>query len=228
MSLAQLKTTTRAFAKVSHLECISDVDSLPSIVSDETMAIYSAIKDYSQARPRSVVQEFTGNSDYEFSLDSITAYSPETCLINAVFWPVERQSEYVVPADEWRVYQRPDGTWWLKLLQDSPSDKIWVRLTIPHDAATLITTAPADIEAICHLAASKLLQMAANYMASSTSSSIAADSVDRNQQSATYSQRSKDEKSLYNQWMTGRRQTSGARLRWGQSQRTDRPFWRER
>jgi len=228
MSLAQLKKTVKAFAKVSHLEFISDFDSFPDLISDETIAINEAIKDYSQARPRSVVQEFSGNSDYEFPLASISQFSPETCLINAVFWPVERQGEYLVPADEWRVYQRPDATWWLKLLQETPSDRIWVRLTIPHVAETLMTTAPADFEAICHLAASKLLQMAANHTASSYGNSIAADSVDRAQQSGNYAMRSKDERAMYTQWMTGRRQTSGARLRWGQSQRADRPFWRDR
>lgn len=228
MSLQDLKQMARQFAKVSS-NVVSQLDALPSVVSDETLAVRDALRTYTKVRPLVVVVDLTATGDYELSLSAISGYHPDTHQVLSVSWPIGIQDQHAISGNEITVYQKSGGTWWLRFNCRTPDSTVSVELAKPHDENLMAANAPADIEAICHLAAANILRIAANFYASQHSSNIAADISNSEQQSVNYAMRAKDEEKKFWDYLGQRRQTSSARANLGLPRRNEPDlFWNTR
>lgn len=199
MSLASLKLMARQFAQVPE-SVVSQIDASP-LQSGETVGLLDAVREYSQANPRIKTVASTV-SGFEISLSVIvTGWSSDTHRVNRIWWPTDLQGRYEVqPSDYW-LFEKPDGTSWVRFTVASPTTECWIEYSCPHVVSstedTLSAECPGKVEAVCHLAASNILRMAANYFARQHSNSIVADTVNSEQQSLNYANRAKDERAIY-------------------------------
>ncbi|TXH55413.1 MAG: hypothetical protein E6Q97_08870 [Desulfurellales bacterium] len=199
MSLASLKLLARQFAQVSD-SVVSQFDN-GNVQSGETIAILDAVREYSQANPRNRTIAAT-LSGFEVDLATLVPeWSADTHRVQRVWWPTDLQGRYEVqPSDYW-LFQKPDGTNWIRFTVSAPTSTCWIDYSAPHQlddtTDTLSSECPSKVEAVCHLAASNILRMAANYYARQHSTSITADTVNSEQQSLNYANRAKDERAIY-------------------------------
>lgn len=237
MSLASLKSKVRAFAQVeSGIVSQSDTgDGGANLDSGETLALLDALTAYNLARPRQLVVSGSAiASGYDQALTSlVAAWAGDTHRALTVWFPLDGQERNeMLPAD-WQVYQKPDGSWHVRFIGDVPSEPWYLDFTAPHVVDTVTDTlsseAPLDVDAVCHLAASNVLQMAANKLAKQSSTSLSADTISAENQSRNYAMRAKEEREKFTAHMASRAGSSQGMVDWGRpaAGQADR-FWRGR
>lgn len=236
MSLSTLKSRARTFARLPD-SLVSQVDTGASganLDSEETLALLDAVRRYSAVRPRRLVAAGSAVSGYDQALSTlVSGWQEDTHQVLSVWYPVAQQERREMQASDWVVYQKPDGTWHLRFLVDIPSQSWYLDYSAPHVLTeatdTLSSAAPLDVDAVCHLAASLMLQQAANYYSRQGSTTLSADTVSTENQSRNYSMRAKEERAAYDEHIAGRPRPTQALVDWGRpaNGQSDR-FWRSR
>lgn len=212
MSLTSLKSKVRAFAQVeSGIVSQSDTGvGGANLDSGETLALLDAIAAYNLARPRHLVVSGSAIvSGYDQALTSlVAAWAGDTHRALTVWYPLDGQSRSEMLSSDWQVYQKPDGSWHIRFAVDVPSESWYLDYSAPHvvdtGTDTLSSGAPLDVDAVCHLAASNVLQMAANKLAKQSSTSLSADTIGAENQSRNYAMRAKDERDKFTAHMANR------------------------
>lgn len=237
MSLSSLKSKVRTLARVDSA-IVSQTDSGAggaSLDSGETVALLDAVKSYSLARPRLLVASGSAiSSGYDQALtDLVPAWAGDSYGALAVWYPLDGQERCQMLAADWQVYQKPDGSWHIRFLVDIPAQSWYLDYSCPHtldlSTDTLSSEAPLDVDAVCHLASSYILQQAANYFARQSSSTLGVDTVSAENQSRNYAMRAKDERSIYDAHIAARPNSTQGMVDWGRPAvgQSDR-FWRGR
>lgn len=109
------------------------------------------------------------------------------------------------------------------------NEQLALEYLAPHVVSSVTDTIPAqDLEALGHLAASFILEIAANYYARQSSSTIQADSVAPEQQRQAYALQSREERQLFDA-MISRRPGAASGLTFSlDTQDSATRFWRSR
>lgn len=230
MSFADLKAAARAYAKVDS-----------SVVSqtaggDESKAVENAGRTYSVDRPRKLTAALTSTGAWEYSLSTLVSGWSGDHLVSQVSGPGGQQYSAPLDSNDWSVYQHADGSWYLRFACSPASgDIFWVEYSAPHtltedpDVDTISSDYPNDVSAVAHLAASFILDMAANKYAEQFDATIAADAVAR-PVSPSYTTLAKEQRDQYEEHMGKKPKVSSARVDWDSSNvgGSDRIFHRRR
>lgn len=181
MSLAGIQTRVDQISKVP----TGTVSTTPG--GDRDACIAGALLRYNQDRPRNLVAVVAavGSSTWEYSLSAnITGWNPSQYSFSRMIYPHGQQSLNEVDANDYDFYRKAAGTYWVRFLRNAPAagyNMGW-EYTAPHeldsDSDTVSSDYPNDVEAFCRLAASFVLDEAANKFAQLKGSEIGADSVD--------------------------------------------------
>jgi hypothetical protein len=223
MSLALLKTKARAFARVD-VAIVSQTDTGAggaNLDSQETLAILDALKQYSLHRPRRLsIQGAAITTGYDQDLSTfVSGWTPDSHQVVAIWFPTDAKERNELQGSDWVTYNNPATGDALRFLTDVPGVDWWMDYTAPHVANTtedtLSAEAPGDVDAFCHLAASMILQQAANHYARQSSSTISVDAVQTDKQSQNYAQRAKEERQLFLDHVAMKAKTGSVRVDWG-------------
>jgi len=273
VALAALKAKARQFARVP-VDVVSQVDT-DHVQSDETAALFDALKTYSAARPRFLVADFPALASgvREICLPDLILGWSGSWRVERIWWIMQWNDPYFSPSGwsnggglggwddpafdtawpmngpsgprerlfelrpgEWMDLQKGDGKRYLRFLGRFP---INVGYSLDYFSPHLIDSThdtvsdqyPQDVDALCHLAASKILQMAANRYAGQSSSTLNLDTVDTAAQTMSYAARANEQRKLYEESMTSLppqqaapKPITGTRVDWGRADRKHR-FW---
>lgn len=173
--------------------------------------------EYSKARPQQLTRYVVSTGADEYSLTSlISGWNPVLHTLHNIRVNVGEASEYNADARDWTVVQKADGTHWIRFRQFAPTGTIGLEYYAPHVLTSSSCTifAP-DEHPFAHLAASYVLQTAANKTAENASSTITADAVSQGEQSKAYAFQSKDEFAKWEAHLVAvRSNASSVRLNW--------------
>lgn len=194
MAIDDIQVMVRHFARVSS-----------SVVGQqfggqEAIAINSALREYSARNPRELVVAVTP-AGKTYALGALVPGWGGSHRVRTV-----RSGSAIFDPELWSVY--PTASGYVLRLEIQPASDFLVEYICPHtlddDTDTISTERPEDVEAFCHLAASKVLEQAANYYAPQNSSSIQADSIDQNNLRQAYALQSREEYQHYQRLMAQR------------------------
>lgn len=235
MALNDVRTRARELASVP----ASIVSQGTGTTDAEYRCIQSALEVYNQDQPRELVLVISpsGGSVYEYSLSSrVSGWNASQYQVVRVVYPGNKQTENELDNRYWDVYEKSDGTFWLRFTEDSPAsgNDVWVYYTAPHvidpTTDTLSSDNPGDFQAFCHLAAAYILEMAANYYAKLDESSIGADSQNYRDVTQRYQTQANNMRKVYSDHISRKRGRTSAVINWDTTATggRDRMFHRRR
>lgn len=193
-----------------------DIDATNPLLADGTTlqaAIDAAVSKYSQDRPRTVVEDETGNSSGYYVLVGtgavLSSWSDGFSQIQSIEYPAAAVGVDYVPGyldrqDDWDdSYQDATKTYLrLKSIMPSASETVRVTYTAPHTHTTITDTVKtADKEALYDLAAHYGCLALGTKMAGSSDSTISADSVNYRDSQLRYKQQAEAWLASYNRRM---------------------------
>lgn len=171
---------------------------------EEGEAVRNAVSSYSKLRPRKLTYKGEAPASDTIILESLVeGWLPATHSLANVYTPDRRTK---VDGNELDTYVNEDGKEVL-WLASQPTGELWLEFTAPHvvtdqpDTDTVSAEAPGDLHAICHLAASYILMMAANEWTKIARSSISADAINYDQLAAKAKVQADAERAEYNRHM---------------------------
>lgn len=204
--------------------------------SAESVCILDAVKTYGLTRPRPRSATYTlATGAYEVKITTaVSGWSPDTHVIRRVWFPINQQGQYQQRPMEWDLYLSGDGYWYLKFLVWPPTGAFTVEYGQSHvldltPTDSILSEAPGDFDACCHLAASNVLRIAANSYAPQYNTTLGADSSNTSEQSKNYALRAKDEAAKFREHMDLRPTAPSERVTWGYNRGGNRDrFWNPR
>lgn len=210
-------TTYRTLARGVHKVPIGASATLTE--AEETQSLTSALEEYSRHRPRELTAYYTpaGNAQ-EYALTNwVGAWSTTTNQVVKVVAMVGTDYERTLDSREYTYSIHSDGTAWLRFLPRIPDGySVALHYYGAHSIADPSTnTVPTeDQPALIQLAASYVLQNAANKFAINAASSVQADSVTQSDQAKSYSFQSDDARKNFEEHIKGTRTMRSARVGW--------------
>jgi hypothetical protein len=170
--------------------------------TDIDRAIQLAVVRYSTDFPLNTLVDLTPNGTQKLPLpvDWRVGFSR---LVN-IEYPLNAFPPYLLSAEEFCLYQQvvagttPLAFEFTVLFDFVPDETVRVTYTVPHSLTTLVDTVnPMHCEAVTCWAAALCCDQLASYYASASDSTIQADHVQRNSQSADYARLAKNYRARY-------------------------------
>lgn len=180
MSLTDYQTRTTAL----HRD-----DSGKVTAADRDGAIADALARYNTDKPRMKVEDVATTGPNVLPLPA--GWVQDFSTIRSIECPIGRVPPSVVPQDRYGLYQLPNGTLQLQLLDSrNVGTTMRVTYTFMHVLDVSTDTVPAkDREALCCWAAAQICDQLAALYANATDSTIQADVVDRSTKAHHYASR---------------------------------------
>lgn len=179
-------------------------------LSQEDQCIVDAVKRYSTRIPLTSAATVS-LSGYRGSLSQISGWTQGWNVVDLY------QGGVKLPGNTWSTGIGSDG---VQQVVAAVSGSVQVVYSRPHNLDSCTTIPAIDLEAVAHLAASLVLNQAANLYAQKKNSSIDADAVDYGRLSGEYFLRSRDELALYEAHMSRRVRKRGATVNWSSRSRS--------
>lgn len=168
---------------------------------DKIKAIDHAVERFSQARPRVIVADITGNGGSDYTPP--TGWVDDWSAIKAIEYPAGNVPETYLEPGDYKIYQSPT-TKKIRLLTVKPTAAQTFRATFTglHSVTTSSTTSTindGDFRAVCHLAGSFACRMLAARYAQLSEPTLQADSVAHSSKAQEYSARARELYKVYAQ-----------------------------
>lgn len=191
MTLAQALTKAATFHKIP-----------TTVIADVTEHAYTALAEYSSTKPYRGSVIVAGNSTGEYDLETIVSGWSVAHEIRSIRHPVGSVYEReLLPGLEWTAGFDSTNDPILKLSIPS-TEYARIEYICSHTLDGSGSTIPAaDESAFAHLIAAVALEAAANSFAIKSTSSIAGDSVEQNDQTKAYSFQATEERKIYDRMM---------------------------
>jgi len=162
--------------------------------------LQEAVKIYSRHRPRKVIEDITGDGNYDYSISqNLSEWIDGFSIIEAIEYPADSRTPNILTEEDYIVYEKEDGKY-LRFLNYTPSsdEKIRVTYTTLHQVTVSSNTIPeVDQDALCNLAASLCSGALASIYASTSDPTIGADAVNYRSKSQEYQARAEKQKENY-------------------------------
>ena len=146
-------------------------------------AVAKSMDVHSKHKPRSVVEDVSGDGGFDYALADLAAWVDEFSQVVQVEYPLDDTSEDedILDACDWKIYKKPAGSY-LRFLSDTPAADETLRVTYTgrHTCTgSACTVAAGDEEAVQSLGASFYCKMLAAVYAQDGDSTIDADVVNQ-------------------------------------------------